>query len=113
MTKKMEQPKDEMIKVRSTIKGKNSKGGDRTQYYLTPEDTQVLINELTASLNTPQGQEKGVKLDLHTNEKQADDGRKFLSSFGFVKSVGEGVGGSRAQAPRKFAPKPSASKQVS
>ena len=76
--------KDTMIKFRSTVRGKNSKGGDRIQLYLTQEEAQSLITTLTNSNGTT-----GVKLDIHTNKKTTEAGRTFDSSFAFVKQVQE------------------------
>lgn len=78
------QTKDTMIKFKSTIRGKNSKGGDRVQLYLTREEVLTFITAL--QLN--QGNETGVKLDIHTNVRESEDGRKFDSSFAFVKPTG-------------------------
>lgn len=93
--------KDTMIKFRSTIKGKNSKGGDRLQLYLTLEDAR----ELAATLESKLGEatDRGVKIDLHTAERETDGGRKFLASFAFVKTVTEGTNG--PSKPKSFAPK--------
>jgi len=74
--------KDTMIKFRSTIRGKNSKGGDRLQLYLTNEEATALLNEIQKSNGAT-----GVKLDIHTNKKTTEDGRTFDSSFGFCRTV--------------------------
>jgi hypothetical protein len=74
--------KDTMIKFRSTIRGKNSKGGDRIQLYLTNEEATALLNEIQKTNGTT-----GVKLDIHTNKKTTEDGRTFDSSFGFCRAV--------------------------
>lgn len=92
--------KDTMIKFRSTIKGKNSKGGDRLQLYLSLDDARELASTLEAKLG--EASEKGVKIDLHTSERETNEGRKFLASFAFVKTVADGVG---TPAPKQFAPK--------
>lgn len=101
-----DQPKDVMIKFRSTIPGKNSKGGDRLQLYLSPEEAEALMGELQAAVKA--GGERGAKLDIHTSEKE-HDGRKFKSSIAFVKAVQEGTngtgGGAGRPAPKKFVPK--------
>lgn len=93
-----------MVKFRSTIRGKNSKGGDRIQLYLNPEEGEALLGELQSALAA--GGEKGAKLDVHTSVKEAN-GRKFDSSIAFVKPVqGEGVAtGANRPAPKKFVPK--------
>lgn len=74
--------KDTMIKFRSTIRGKNSKGGDRLQLYLSNEEATALLTEIQKTNGTT-----GVKLDIHTNKKTTEDGRSFDSSFGFVRTV--------------------------
>lgn len=80
------QTKDTMIKFRSTIRGKNSKGGDRVQLYLTTEETQSLIKELEGTLNN----ERGCKLDMHITKKTAtDSGRQFDSTIAFVRATSE------------------------
>ena len=79
--------KDIMIKFRSTIRGKNSKGGDRFQFYITNEETTALIQELQQTLTNP----KGAKIDLHITKKTANEtGREFDSSIAFVKPTSEG-----------------------
>lgn len=99
-----DQPKDVMIKFRSTIPGKNSKGGDRLQLYLSTEEAEALMGELQAAVKA--GGERGAKLDIHTSEKE-HDGRKFKSSIAFVKAVQEAgaTGGAGRPAPKKFVPK--------
>lgn len=99
-----EKEKDVMIKFKTTIVGKNSKGGDRVQLYLKPEDGEALLGELQAALTA--GGERGAKLDIHTSDKE-HEGRKFKSSIAFVKPVGvEGAGGTAGRpAPKKFVPK--------
>lgn len=77
--------KDTMIKFRSTMRGKNSKGGDRTQLYLSQEEANTLVETIMKVNGTA-----GVKLDIHTNLKTAEDGRQFSSSFAFVKAVQQG-----------------------
>ena len=79
-----ERPKDPMVTFRSVKRGKNSKGGDRTELYLTPEMAQLLIQELTTGLANP----RGVKIDLHVSEKQYE-GRTFDSAICFVKPTQE------------------------
>jgi hypothetical protein len=84
-----EKAKDPMTKFRSVIRGKNSKGGDRFQLYLTTEEATALVATITANLANP----KGVKLDLHVSKKEFE-GRTFDSAIAFVKAVSEGPGGS-------------------
>jgi hypothetical protein len=112
MTMNNNLPKDPMILVRSTLKGKNSKGADRYQLYFTQEMALELIGVLTANIENP----KGVKLDLHIAEKEKD-GRKFLSSFAFVKAVSDSPqnsagGPSRYQAQPKMSPEDMAAKMA-
>jgi len=92
----MNTQKDPMFLFRSTMVGKNSKGGDRLQLYMDQEQVVGLIEHLTTLL----GNDRGVKLDIHTSDK-VKDGRSFKSSFAFIKAVAEApVGG-----PGRFAPK--------
>lgn len=111
----MERSKDPILGFRSVIQGQNKKGGDRIQLYLgghTDERgnqaIQQLIDSLTEALNNP----KGVKLDIHIQDKTTNDGsRTFKSAFGFVKPVEDGPGGQQAAAaPKRFVPKAPASK---
>lgn len=96
-----DRPKDPMIKARSTIRGKNSKGGDRFQIYLTSEEAQTLAETLTANLENP----KGVKIDMHISKKTAGDtGREFDSTIMFVKAVSDAPYGSGG-GPKNFVPK--------
>lgn len=97
-----DRPKDPMTTFRSVIRGKNSKGGDRIQLYLTPE----MASQLATLINENNTSEKGVKLDLHVSRKQYE-GREFDSAITFVKTVQEGPGG-RAAGPTKFVPKTNA-----
>jgi hypothetical protein len=97
-------PKDPMTKFRSVIRGKNSKGGDRFQLYLSQEEAAALITTIQANLDNP----KGVKLDLHISKK-VHEGRTFDSAIGFVKGVSEsgayGGAGGGAGGAKKFTPK--------
>jgi hypothetical protein len=86
-----------MIVFRSTIRGKNSKGGDRLQLYVSQENIQLLIDTLAENLTNP----KGAKLDIHTSKKESSDGRTFDSTIAFVKGVTEG----RGAAPGRFVAK--------
>jgi len=101
-----EKEKDVMIKFRTTISGKNSKGGDRLQLYLNQEEGEALLGELQAALQS--GGEKGAKFDIHTSDKEYE-GRRFKSSIAFVKPVQEktagGAGAGNRPAPKKFVPK--------
>lgn len=98
-----DRPKDPMTTFRSVIRGKNSKGGDRFQLYLTPEMA-TQIAQLVTEQNTS---EKGVKLDLHISRKTYE-GREFDSAIAFVKTVQEGIGGRAPGAGGgKFVPKTS------
>lgn len=76
--------KDPMILFRNTTRGKNAKGGDRLQLYLNTEQAVALVEALTACLENP----KGVKIDLHTSQKEYQ-GRAFDSTIAFVKPVSE------------------------
>lgn len=95
--------KDPMIKFRSVIKGKNSKGGDRHQLYLDQENAALLIETIQANITNP----KGVKIDLHVSRKTAQEsGREFDSAICFVKAVSDmGAPGARPAGPTRFAPK--------
>lgn len=97
--------KDPLISFRSVMLGKNKKGGDRIQLYLGGhtdergnEVIKTLIEALTAGLENP----RGVKLDLHVNDRESEDGRTFKSAFGFVKQV-EDRDAQKAP-PKKFVP---------
>jgi len=81
-TNKPALPQDPMLKFRAVMRGKNSKGGDRTQLYLAQEQAIILIETLQANIENP----RGVKLDLHVSKKE-HDGRSFDSGIMFVKAV--------------------------
>ena len=84
----MERSKDTMIVARSTIRGKNSKGGDRTQLYFSPENAEALIAVIQGSLGSP----SGVKLDIHTTKKtNTNTNKQFDSTILFVKGVEAGA----------------------
>lgn len=74
-----------MILFRSVKRGKNSKGGDRTELYLTQEQALLMINDLVKYKDT----ERGIKLDFHISERTSQDGRKFDSAICFIKPVQE------------------------
>jgi hypothetical protein len=81
-----ERTKDTIISFKSTTLGKNSKGGERYQLSMAQEQVAALIEALTAQADN----ERGVKLDVHVNEKTTNDGsRSFLSGFAFVKPIQE------------------------
>lgn len=76
---------DPMVQFRSVKRGKNSKGGDRTELYVNKEEVMALL----ATLADYADNERGVKFDLHISERQSDDGRKFDGGCMFVKKVQE------------------------
>lgn len=84
MTDTTQKPKDPVIFFRSVVLSKDKKGWDRSQLYLDKEQATKLIESITAQLENP----TGVKLDLHTGEKEWQ-GRKFISGYTFVKPVEE------------------------
>lgn len=84
--------KDPMVSFRSVIVGKNRKGGDRFQLYLTSEAAKNLAGILTEGLT----HQPGLKIDLHIAERSTDDGRKFNAAFAFVKEVQSKTAGAGA-----------------
>jgi hypothetical protein len=98
----MERTKDPMVKFRSVIRGKNSKGGDRFQLYIGGNqetgnaDLETFIQVLQEQLGNP----KGAKVDLHISQKEYE-GRKFDSAIAFVKATGDGA----APTKRTFVPR--------
>ena len=73
---------DKLIGFSNVKKGKNSKGGDRAQLYMTTEAAQ----ELSEIIIEKAAAGKGIKLDLHfTVRKNSSTGREFDSAFMFVK----------------------------
>jgi hypothetical protein len=99
-----QRPKDPMTTFRSTIRGKNSKGGDRFQLYLTPE----MASQIATLITDQNVGEKGVKLDLHISKKTASDtGREFDSAIVFVKTTQESsMGGGARGGAVSYSPKP-------
>jgi len=95
-----EREKDLMVKFRTVIRGKNSKGGDRLQLYIDKE----AIAELSEALNDL-ASERGVKLDIHVMQRETEEGRRFDSAFAFVKGVQESSNGAPAGGKKKFVPK--------
>ena len=92
--------KDPMILFKTVIAGKNSKGADRFQLYLTPEQ---LTNLVTAAVEANTASEgRGVKLDLHISDKEFE-GRAFKSAIAFVKATQNPPG--QGSKPRAFVPK--------
>jgi hypothetical protein len=101
-----EQKKDHLFTFRSTMKDQDSKGRDRIRLYLDQEQVQIMIDILSANLEN----EKGVKFSFHTGEKESDQGRSFLSTFGFVSAVAEfGAGGGKSDKKKTFVKKAAAS----
>lgn len=90
-----------MVLARATKRGKNSKGGDFVSLYLSAEETDKLITAATREAASDPG--KGLKLTVHTNVKD-HEGRKFDSSFMFIKVVGDAPNTAPAS-PKKFVPK--------
>lgn len=78
------QDKDKMIVFKGAEMKKNSKGGDYIVLKLKPEEVASVIEELTTKNN-----ERGIRLDVHVNEKESADGRSFLSAIMFVKGIQE------------------------
>ena len=98
-----QQAKDPLIGFRSVIIGKDSKGADRYQLFLTQEEAVNLAN----ALGEGSSNERGVKLDIHIGDRKTNDGtRTFKSAYTFVKQVQEsssGFGaGNAAATPKKF-----------
>ena len=84
--------KDPMILFRNTKRGKNSKGGDRLELYLTIEEAAKVVAACEANKGNP----RGIKFDFHTSQKEYQ-GRSFDSTICFIKAVqpfgsGTGVG---------------------
>lgn len=111
-TTKAPLPQDPMLKFRSVIRGKNSKGGDRSQLYLAQEQALALIEVLQANIENP----RGVKLDLHISKKESQDGRAFDSAIMFVKAVQEAStvrpGGGFQKAPAPYMEKVSSPEDI-
>ncbi len=96
--------KDPIITVRSTMKGKDSKGRDVLTLYIGGEGERNVgaVDTLIDALNALKGSQKGLKLKIHTEQKEYE-GRKFDSSFFFVGEV-QDAPGQRSSAPRTFKP---------
>lgn len=92
--------KNELINYRSTIRGKDSKGRDRYQFYLDQQEIPKVIEELTKSLDN----ERGAKLTFHVETKITDTGTKFDSTFGFVSIVGQNNGPVKTTVVKKEGP---------
>ena len=94
------QDKDKMIVFKGAEMKKNSKGGDYIVLKLKPEEVTALVTELTTKNN-----ERGIRLDVHVNEKESADGRSFLSAIAFVKGIQEFGrsmgGGAKSSSPSK------------
>jgi hypothetical protein len=90
------------------VRKKDSKGRDVLTVYLSAEEAQTLLSEAAAAAE--RGGEKGIKLTFHTGQKEAGQtGRKFDSTFFFVKEVQErsanGAPNGAATTSRKFVPR--------
>lgn len=99
-----QRPQDPMVRTRSTTKKKNSKGGDWLLLYVDQDQVQFMIEALQACAANP----RGARLDLHTNQKQADNGRTFDSTIVYVKPCQEQQqqqAGGFGNQPRQYAPR--------
>lgn len=88
-----------MILFKTVIVGKNSKGADRYQLYLTPEQVTNLLTAAKDANGASEG--RGVKIDLHISDKEFE-GRAFKSAIAFVKATQEPVSN---RGTRTFVPK--------
>lgn len=95
-----EKTKDPLIKVRTVIRGKNSKGGDRFQLYIGGDKNEgnAPLDAFIECLEALRDNPKGIKIDLHINKKEYQ-GRTFDSAFAFVKAVEATVTETAAAAP--------------
>lgn len=79
----MTEIRDKLIGFSNVKRGKNKKGNDRFQLYLTCETATELAEILIEKAN---GTDVGVKLDLHFNMRtNSHTGHDFESAFMFVK----------------------------
>lgn len=95
----------EGISLKNVKLSKSKAGRDVTTYYFSPEEVGKLIEKLTAV----QGNERGVKISIHSQEEDAPWGGTKINAFGFVNAV-EAPGANRGaagggQAKGKFVPK--------
>jgi hypothetical protein len=96
--------KDLMITFRTTIVGQNKKGGDRLQLFLNNDQAEALHGALADLLNDA-GTTDGIKLDIHTSDRERNDGSgSFKSTIAFVKAAQPSK--KNAPAPRTFVPAP-------
>lgn len=96
---------NKLLGFKRTMRGEDKKGRDKLTIYMTQEEAAAVIEEIQANI----GNERGVKLTLHTEEKEAPWGGVALSTFGFVSAVqAPGQGGSFGGGGKgKFVPKKS------
>lgn len=93
-----------LIQYKKTKFGQDKKGRQTATYYLTQEQAAVVAEELQAHL----GNERGVKLSFHTEEKETPWGAVEPSTFGFVNAIeapGQGFAGRGGGGKGKFVPK--------
>lgn len=83
--------------IKNTSVGKGSKGELRVQLSFTKESIPALL-EAVAAL---EGNERGVKFDIHVYDKEAN-GRTFSSTLMFVKPIQEFGANGQAASPTKF-----------
>lgn len=102
--------KDPIISVRSTQRGKDKAGRDVLTLYIGggdpnsqyAESNAAQVDALISALESIRGNPGGIKLKIHTTQKN-EGGRTFDSSFFFVSAVGEKPGMSRG--PIRAVPK--------
>jgi hypothetical protein len=72
-----------LISFKNTKRGQDKKGRDTLVLYMTQEQAQTLMAQLEANI----GNERGVKLALHSEDKEAPWGGMATSTFGFVNAI--------------------------
>lgn len=88
--------KDVMIKSKSTKAGEDKSGNQMISVSLDKENTTALLEALQGIADSP----RGVKLQLHIATREGSQG-SFLSTFFFVKPIGEPQAGGFTKGPAK------------
>jgi hypothetical protein len=102
-----QQSKDPIFNFDTIKEGVNSKGGKRTELFLSSEKALELATALVEKV--AESEDRGVKFDIHQAERtQQATGRKFNTAFMFVKAkqaaptggFGGGGGGQKTAVPK-------------
>lgn len=80
----MSEEKDKMFQASSAKFGKNSKGNDRVQFYLTKEASEEMA--VAIATLSGEGSGTGVLIDIHQTKGETKEGKPISGGIAFVKA---------------------------